>query len=96
MDIIRWPYRSNMVMRLADGSLTTVRIQWRFASAAAKPLPYPHGYGSSNYYDPQHIDIEGPGEIVETGKLRGRTALVSPRYNPIPCPDSSKVWNIED
>jgi hypothetical protein len=93
MDIIRWPYRSNMRIRSADGSLVTVRVQWMFASDAAKPLKYPHAYGSSNYYDPQGFDVEGPGEIVETGKVRNRKTQQSTSYNPVPCPDDAAIWN---
>lgn len=95
MDSIRWPYRCNMRMVAADGSLITVRVQWMFALPAAKPLPYPHGYGSSNYYDPQGFDRDGPGEIVETGKSRNRKTLTSTVYNPRPCPDDSGRWNGE-
>jgi len=93
MDLIRWPYRSDMVIRSADGSLGTYRVQWMFASDAAKPLKYPHGYGSSNYYDPSGFNIDGPGELVEEGRVRNRTALKSDQYSPIPCPDSADMWN---
>ena len=93
MDAIRWPYRANMVVRLADGSLATHRVQWLFASDAAKPLPFPHGYGSSNYYDPHGINVDGPGEIVETGKQRNRKTMTSDHYKPRPCPDDGSIWN---
>jgi hypothetical protein len=96
MDIIRWPYRANMLVRSADGSLQTVRVQWMYASDAAKPLKYPHGYGSSNYYDPEGFDIEGPGEIVETGRVNNRKVIRSTSYTPIPCPDNSAMWNPQD
>ena len=95
MDVIRWPYRSNMVIRSADGSLATYRIQWQYASVAAKPLPYPHAYGSSNYNDPQDIDMGGVGEIVETGRVRNRRVSRSLIANAFPCPDSAALWNAQ-
>jgi len=93
MDVIRWPYRSDMRIRSADGSLVTVRVQWQFASDAAKPLPFPHAYGSSNYYDPQDWNVDGPGELVETGRVRNRRTMQSTSYQPRPCPDSAGIWN---
>jgi len=95
MDIIRWPYKANMLVRSPDGSLVTVRVQWVFAASAAKPLPFPHAYGSSNYYDPQGFDIDGPGEIVETGKVRNRKTQTSTHYSPRPCPDDPAIWNAQ-
>jgi len=93
MDVIRWPYRSLMRVLSADGSLVTCEVQWMYASNAAKPLPYPHGYGSSNYYDPQGFDIEGAGELCETGRVRNRKTMQSTSYNPHPCPDDPAMWN---
>jgi len=93
MDLIRWPYRSNMRVRLADGSFQTVRVQWRFASEAAKPLKFPHSYGSSNWYDPEGFDKDGAGELVENGRVRNRKTMASPSYNPRPCPDDPAIWN---
>lgn len=93
MDVIRWPYRANMLMRKPDGSMITVRVQWQYAASAAKPLKFPHGYGSSAYYDPQGFDLDGPGEIVETGRERNRRAMQSNNYLPTPCPDDPEQWN---
>lgn len=73
--------------------MTTVRVQWQFASDAAKPLPFSHGYGSSAYYDPQDMNIDGPGELVETGRVRNRKSMRSDHYKPNPCPDSPEAWN---
>lgn len=95
MDIIRWPYRANMRVLLPDGSFQTVRVQWMFASDAAKPLPYPTAYASSNYYDPQGFDKDGPGEIVETGRVRNRRTMQSTSYSPRPCPDDPGLWNAQ-
>ena len=93
MDMIRWPYRADMRVRLADGSLQTFRVQWQFASDAAKPLPYPHSYGSSAYYDVHGYDFDGPGELVETGRVRNRKTISSTSYHPRPCPDDPAAWN---
>jgi hypothetical protein len=67
-----------------------------FASDAAKPLKYKHGYGSSNNYDPRHFDIDGPGELVEEGRANNRKVITSTHYSPIPCPDNAAVWNPQD
>jgi len=95
MDFIRWPYRSDMLIKSADGSLVPVRVQWQYSKDAAKPLKYPHAYGSSNYYDPQDLNIQGPGEIVETGRVRARKVIRSNSYSPNPCPDARGIWNAE-
>lgn len=93
MDTIRWPYRSIMRIRLADGSFGDYPVQWMFADDAAKPLPYPHAYGSSNYYDPQGFDLDGAGELVEAGRVRNRRTIKSTSYSPRPCPDNPLLWN---
>jgi len=92
MDYIRWPYRSLMRVRLPDGSLSTHEVQWMFCDDAAKPLRFHHGYGSSAYYDPQGFDIEGAGELVETGRVRNRKTMKSDSYNPLPCPNDPVAW----
>lgn len=81
-----------MLVRSADGSLATYRVQWQYCSDAAKPLKYPTAYGSSNYYDPQGYNISGPGEIVETGRKRNRKPGPRPKYQPNPCPDDAYAW----
>jgi len=93
MDFIRWPYRATMRVRLADGSLQNFPVQWMFASDAAKPLPYPHTYGSAAYYDFHGHDLPGPGELVESGRIRNRKSMKSTSYNPRPCPDNAAMWN---
>jgi len=95
MDIIRWPYQADMRVLLADGSFQTIRVQWNYAQPAAKPLPFPHSYGSSNYYEPQGFDkLEQPGELLD-GRVRNRRLQPPPTYKPRPCPDDAQIWNAD-
>lgn len=84
-----------MRVLLADGSFMTVPVQWMFASDAAKPLLFPHAYGSSAYYDLHGYDLDGPGELVESGRVRNRKTMQSTFYNPSPCPDDPLIWNAQ-
>lgn len=84
-----------MRVLLADGSLQDVPVQWEFASDAAKPLKFPHAYGSSAYYDMHGFDPDGPGELVESGRVRNRKTMQSTSYAPVPCPDDPQLWNAQ-
>lgn len=68
-------------------------MQWMFASDAAKPLPFPHSYGSAAYYDVHGYDPDEQGELVESGRVRNRKTMKSTSYHPRPCPDNPALWN---
>lgn len=76
----------------ANGVLSEVPVKWFFARPEAEYLPWPHSFGSSAYYSNHGFDVDGPGEIVEYGRVRARQSDLAPAPHD-PCPNEPDLWN---
>lgn len=75
-----------------SGILVEVPVKWFFARPEAGVFPWPHSYGSSAYYPDHGFDLDGPGEVVEKGRVRARQEDLAPAPGE-PCPPDPAVWN---